>query len=200
MKEAQRFMTVLWLLIISYLLGSIPTALIVGKLGFGVDIRTVGSGNLGGTNTFRSLGFTAGLIVTVIDVLKGTAAAALPYTMNVDLHPMLAGLPAVIGHCFPIFAGFRGGKAVATSAGVLLLVSPFCFAVAAVGFFSTLYLSKYVSLASIMAVIFAHTYAIFFGDKILSIVTFALVVFILWLHRANIERIVNGSERKISWM
>ncbi|WP_456119755.1 glycerol-3-phosphate 1-O-acyltransferase PlsY [Tumebacillus algifaecis] len=193
-------MTLIWLLIISYLLGSIPTALIVGKLGYGVDIRTLGSGNLGGTNTFRSLGFTAGLIVTVIDVLKGSIAAALPYTMGVDINPMLAGLPAVLGHCYPIFAGFRGGKAVATSAGVLLLYSPFCFIAAASTFFITMYLSKYVSLASIIAAIIAHTYAIFFGDKVLSIVTFALVVFLLWRHRSNIERILNGTERKISWM
>jgi glycerol-3-phosphate acyltransferase PlsY len=105
-----------------------------------------------------------------------------------------------VGHCYPIFAGVRGGKAVATSAGVLLLYSPLCFLTAFVAFVLTLYLSKYVSLASIISGLIAHTYAIFFGDKILSIVTFALAVFVLWRHRSNIERILNGTERKITWM
>lgn len=199
-ERGTRIMSVLWVLIISYLLGSIPTGLIVGKLGYGVDIRTLGSGNLGGTNTFRTLGRKAGLIVTVVDALKGTMAASLPYIFQIDLNPMVAGLPAVVGHCFPIFAGFRGGKAVATSAGVLVLYSPLCFVVAISAFLITLYLSKYVSLSSIVAGIIAHTYSILFGDKTLSLVTFILVIFLIWLHRANINRIVTGTERKISWM
>ena len=104
------------LFLAAYLLGSIPFALVVGKLGYGIDIRQHGSGNLGGTNTFRTLGKKAGFIVTFADILKGTLAASLPVIFDVDIHPLWFGLVAVIGHVYPIFAGFRGGKAVATSA------------------------------------------------------------------------------------
>lgn len=189
-------------LLISYLLGSIPTALIVGKVGYGVDIRQLGSGNLGGTNTFRALGIKAGLIVTVVDLLKGTLAAALPSLTGVDLNPLLAGIPAVIGHCYPVFAGFRGGKAVATSAGVLLLVSPMMIVSGLFVFGLTLYISKYVSLSSMLSGVWVHTYSIVFDgyDRMLLLVTFALCLFVMYRHRGNIERIVNGTESKITWM
>jgi glycerol-3-phosphate acyltransferase PlsY len=195
-------MEIVLVLIVSYLLGSIPTALIVGRLGYGVDIRQMGSGNLGGTNTFRSLGIKAGLIVTIVDVLKGTLGAALPWLAGVDVHPVAAGLPAVLGHCYPVFAGFRGGKAVATSAGVLLLVSPWMVASGLIVFGLTLYVSKFVSLSSMMAGVWAHLYAILLhrGDEILLLVTFLLCLFVLYRHRANIERIVGGTESKITWM
>src|SRR5690606_36994713 len=104
------------MIITSYLIGSIPSGLIVGKLFYGKDIRQYGSGNLGGTNTFRTLGIKAGMAVTLADILKGTLAVKLPLIFGLpDVHPLLIGLFAVIGHMFPIFAGFRGGKAVATS-------------------------------------------------------------------------------------
>jgi glycerol-3-phosphate acyltransferase PlsY len=193
-------MTVVVLLILSYLIGSIPTALIVGKLGYGVDIREHGSGNLGGTNTFRSLGVKPGLIVSVVDVLKGTLGAALPFFFGVDLHPIYAGIPAVLGHCYPIFAGFRGGKAVATSGGVLLFVSPLLFVTCLLVFFITLYLSKYVSLSSMLTGVYAHLYGIFTDDKVLSLGTFLLCLLVLYRHRSNIERIMNKTERKITWM
>ncbi|PTY81108.1 glycerol-3-phosphate 1-O-acyltransferase PlsY, partial [Heyndrickxia sporothermodurans] len=115
-------MTYALIIILAYLLGSIPSGLIVGKLFYGIDIRQHGSGNLGATNSFRTLGVKAGTVVIVADILKGTLATLLPKFFGVDesIHPLLIGLVAVIGHMFPIFAGFRGGKAVATSAGVLL--------------------------------------------------------------------------------
>jgi glycerol-3-phosphate acyltransferase PlsY len=193
-------MTIFVLLVISYLLGSIPSALIVGKLGYGVDVRDYGSGNLGSTNTFRALGMKAGLIVVVADLLKGTLSAALPFLLQVDLNPLIAGLPAVLGHCYPIFAGFRGGKAVATSGGVLLFYSPLFFVLSVVVFFLVLYLSKYVSLASMLTAVFAHTYGIIWGDKLLSLATFALCILVLYRHRTNVERIMNGTERKVSWI
>ena len=193
-------MTVVIILIISYLIGSIPSALIVGRLGYGVDIRQMGSGNLGGTNTFRSLGKRAGMIVTVADVLKGTLAASLPMLMGSDLNLLIAGIPAVLGHCYPIFANFRGGKAVATSGGVLLAYSPLFFVCLIGFFFIVLYLSKYVSLASMLAAVFAHIYGILNGDKLLSLMTFVLCVLVLYRHRTNIERIVAGTERKITWL
>jgi acyl phosphate:glycerol-3-phosphate acyltransferase len=193
-------MTVVLLLILSYLIGSFPTALIVGKLGFGIDVREHGSGNLGGTNTFRTLGKLPGTIVIVVDILKGTLATLLPMMFGVHLHPIFAGLPAVLGHCYPIFAGFRGGKAVATSAGVLLGVSPIFFLVVIAVFFLTLYISKYISLSSMVAGVACHVYGIFTGDKVLSIATFALCLLVLYRHRSNIERIMNKTERKISWL
>jgi acyl phosphate:glycerol-3-phosphate acyltransferase len=193
-------MTVVIILIVSYLIGSIPSALIVGKLGYGVDIRQLGSGNLGGTNTFRSLGKRAGMIVTVADVLKGTLAASLPMLLGSDLNLLIAGIPAVLGHCYPVFANFRGGKAVATSGGVLLAYSPLFFVFLIAFFFIVLYLSKFVSLASMLTAIFAHTYGILMGDKLLSLMTFILCVLVLYRHRSNVERIMDGTERKITWL
>ncbi len=116
------------IILCAYLIGSIPSGLWIGKIFYKTDIREHGSGNLGATNTFRILGKKAGLVVTVMDVLKGTAAVllvTLPVFVDVTIHSLILGLVAVIGHMFPIFANFRGGKAVATSAGVLLGYSLF---------------------------------------------------------------------------
>ena len=113
--------------ILAYILGSIPFGLVVGKLGYGIDIREHGSGNLGGTNSFRTLGVKAGIIVTLGDILKGTLAASLPLLFDTNQNILFIGLFAVIGHIFPIFAKFKGGKAVATSAGVILCYEPLLF-------------------------------------------------------------------------
>src|SRR3954451_1617107 len=96
------------IVILAYLIGSIPSGLIIGKKFYGVDIRQHGSGNLGGTNTFRVLGVKAGLTVTSADILKGTLAAALPLFFQSDMHVLLAGIFAVVGHTYPVFAGFKG--------------------------------------------------------------------------------------------
>lgn len=193
-------MDIIILIAVGYLLGSIPTALLVGKYGYGVDIREHGSGNLGGTNSFRTLGKKAGLFVSLVDVLKGTAAAMLPWLFGVDVHPLIIGVAAVLGHCYPIFAGFRGGKAVATSGGVLLWISPILFVTGLAVFFLALFLSKYVSLSSMITGVWVHLYAILFADKWLSLGTFLMCLLVLYLHRANVERIVKGTERKITWM
>ncbi|ANB59746.1 acyl-phosphate glycerol 3-phosphate acyltransferase [Anoxybacillus amylolyticus] len=193
--------TKLLILAAAYLLGSIPFALVVGKVGYGIDIREHGSGNLGGTNTFRVLGVKAGMMVTIGDILKGTLAASLPVLFAVDMHPLLAGIFAVIGHMYPLFAGFRGGKAVATSGGVILFYSPFLFFTLIAVFFLTLYLSKYVSLSSMMAGVYAIIYTVFFTDDIpLTIVVAVLTTFIFYRHRANIKRIINKTEPKIKWL
>ncbi|NSL53325.1 glycerol-3-phosphate 1-O-acyltransferase PlsY [Calidifontibacillus erzurumensis] len=188
-------------LLLAYLLGSIPFALIVGKLGYGIDIREHGSGNLGGTNTFRVLGKKAGIIVTSADILKGTLAASLPILFGQEpLHPLLVGLAAVIGHTYPIFAKFKGGKAVATSAGVLLFYDPILF-ISLIGvFFITLYISKYVSFSSMTAGVIGVIYSLFTGDVPLIIVITLLASFIIYRHRANIKRIMNGTEPKIKWL
>lgn len=194
-------MTVL-LIVLAYLLGSIPFALIVGKIGYGIDIREHGSGNLGGTNTFRVLGKKAGLIVTSADILKGTLAASLPLIFGLEdvLHPLLIGIAAVIGHTYPIFAKFKGGKAVATSAGVLLAYSPLLFLILIISFFTSLFISKYVSLSSMIAGIIGIIYSLFTGDIPLIIVITLLTSFVIYRHRSNISRIINGTEPKIKWM
>lgn len=196
---------IILVLILAYLLGSIPSGLIVGKTFYKVDIREHGSGNLGGTNTFRTLGVKAGLAVTLADILKGTLAAALPVIFHLDMNPLLAGIFAVVGHTYPIFAGFRGGKAVATSGGIVLFAAPYMFLTVIVVFFISLYISKYVSLSSMIAGITAVLFAIISGlvrnwDIPLLIVVVFLAVFVIIRHRANIKRIINKTEPKIKWL
>ncbi|ULT54562.1 glycerol-3-phosphate 1-O-acyltransferase PlsY [Neobacillus drentensis] len=196
---------IILVLFLAYLLGSIPSGLIVGKTFYKVDIREHGSGNLGGTNTFRTLGVKAGLAVTLADILKGTLAAALPVIFHLDMNPLLAGIFAVVGHTYPIFAGFRGGKAVATSGGIVLFAAPYMFLTVIVVFFISLYLSKYVSLSSMIAGITAVLFAIISGlvrdwDIPLLIVVLFLAVFVIFRHRANIKRIINKTEPKIKWL
>ncbi|WP_394232269.1 glycerol-3-phosphate 1-O-acyltransferase PlsY [Niallia oryzisoli] len=188
------------IIILAYLIGSIPSGLIIGKKFFGVDIRQHGSGNLGGTNTFRVLGVKAGLTVTIADILKGTLAAALPLIIDVDMHYLLAGIFAVLGHTYPIFAGFRGGKAVATSAGVLLWYAPLMFIIMIAGFFICLYITKYVSLSSMFGGLVALVYAIIVQDIPLIIVVAALTLFVVYRHRANIKRIMDKTEPKVKWL
>ncbi|ENQ3107904.1 glycerol-3-phosphate 1-O-acyltransferase PlsY [Bacillus cereus] len=184
------------LFIVAYLLGSIPFALVVGKIGYGIDIREHGSGNLGGTNTFRTLGKKAGFIVTIADVLKGTLATALPIIFGLNVHPLWFGLAAVLGHVYPIFAKFRGGKAVATSAGVLLCYAPLTFLVLAVVFFTLLFTTRYVSLSSMIAAVVAVIAAIINGDKIFIVAMCLLAGMVIYRHRANIGRIINKTEPK----
>ena len=187
-------------ILIAYLLGSIPSGLIVGKIFYGVDIREHGSGNLGATNAFRTLGIKAGSVVIIADILKGTLATLLPIWFGADLHPLIAGMAAAVGHSFPIFAGFRGGKAVATSGGVLLAYEPVLFLLLVVAFLISLYISKYVSLSSIIVAIIAVIYTFFKGDIPLIIVVLFLASFVIFRHRANVKRILNKTEPKIKWM
>ncbi|RIW38376.1 glycerol-3-phosphate 1-O-acyltransferase PlsY [Bacillus salacetis] len=193
-------MIIALIIVLAYLLGSIPSGLIIGKAFFGKDIREHGSGNLGGTNSFRTLGVKAGMIVTIMDILKGTAAVLLPDLFGSDLHMLIAGVAAVIGHMYPVFANFRGGKAVATSGGVLLGYVPVLFILLLVVFFVFLFLTKYVSLSSMLAGVFAFIYSVFTGDIPLIIVVGALSFFVIYRHRSNISRIKNKTEPKIKWL
>lgn len=201
-------MTTALVLLLAYLLGSIPTGLIIGKIFFKTDIREHGSGNLGGTNTFRVLGKPAGLIVSLIDILKGTAAVllvALPVFVDVGIDPLILGAIAVIGHMYPVFAGFRGGKAVATSAGVLLGYNWLFFLILLGLFFLLLKLTKMVSLTSILLSLIAFLMAVgshflIRPDVPLILLISVLLVFILYRHRANITRIRQGTEPKITWI
>ena len=194
-------------LLCAYLLGSIPSGLWIGKAFYKTDVREHGSGNLGATNTFRILGKKAGSIVIVMDILKGTAGVLLPlipYFQDTTVHPLLLGAVAVVGHMFPIFAGFRGGKAVATSAGVLLGYTWPLFVILILAFLITLKITKMVSLTSMVASTVALIYSIIYGavtgDWAVLIVVAVLFTFIIYRHRANIERIKNGTEPKVTWI
>ena len=184
-------------LILSYLIGSISFALVVGKLFYKTDIRGYGSGNLGATNTFRVLGKKAGLIVAVADLLKGTVACLLPQMLNSTVNPIICGLLAILGHVFPIFAGFKGGKAVATSTGVFLFLTPLGTLIGFVVFTLTLIISKYVSLSSMLAGIAIFIYSLIFEEKVIVAISLLISVFVIILHRQNIKRIINGTENKI---
>ncbi|MBM7607765.1 glycerol-3-phosphate 1-O-acyltransferase PlsY [Ureibacillus composti] len=195
------------ILICAYLIGSIPSGLWIGKLFYKTDIRQHGSGNLGGTNSFRVLGKKAGIVVTSLDILKGTAATLLlliPYFSESTIHPLILGVVAVVGHMFPIFAGFRGGKAVATSGGVLLGYSWPFFIVLIIAFFIALKATKIVSLSSmivaVVGLVYSAIYWIVTGDFALFILVAVLAFFIFYRHRANIKRIKEGTEPKVKWI
>lgn len=196
-------MDILLPVLLAYLLGSIPSALWIGKIFYSTDIRTKGSGNLGATNTFRTLGAKAGIVVTVLDILKGTAATLIPLYLDTNIHPLIFGVIAVVGHMFPVFAKFKGGKAVATSGGILLGYQWPLFLVAVAVLLITLKITKMVSLSSIIlavvAVIYTTIYAINTGDYPFLAVIMILATFIIYRHRANIARIKAGTEPKIKW-
>ncbi len=196
------------LIIIAYLLGSIPTALIISKKYFGIDIRDYGSGNMGATNTFRVLGSKYGTIVMVFDILKGMAAVALynflPHYLNNELDRtnfMIGlGLAAVLGHVFPIFANFKGGKGVATLFGMILAVQP-VVAISCVGvFLLVLYLTRYVSLSSILGALMLPISVLWiWNEHEIMYRIFALLVafMVIMTHQKNIGRILRGVESRI---
>lgn len=196
-------------LILAYLLGSIPTGLWIGQIFFKKNLREYGSGNTGTTNTFRILGKTAGTITFAIDFLKGTLATLLPLLLHINgISPMIFGLIAVLGHTFPIFAEFKGGKAVATSAGVVLGFSPLFFSYLIIIFIVTLYLGSMISLASIVVAGFAIISVLIFPllgiilpsyDLLFTLIIILLASIILIRHRDNMERIKNKSENLIPW-
>ncbi|EUJ32392.1 glycerol-3-phosphate 1-O-acyltransferase PlsY [Listeria cornellensis] len=194
---------IILLCLIAYILGSIPSGLWIGKIFYKKDIRELGSGNLGATNSFRVLGVKPGIIVTLMDILKGTAATLLPFFFQLDVNHhfwLLTGIFAIIGHSFPIFAKFKGGKAVATSAGVILAYAPWLFLAALIIFALSLKISKYVSLSSMIAATSALVISLFFQDWILVGIIAAIAAFIIYRHIPNIKRIKKGEEPKISWM
>ncbi|MCM3666569.1 glycerol-3-phosphate 1-O-acyltransferase PlsY [Mesobacillus subterraneus] len=188
-----------WIILLAaYLIGSIPTALLIGKYFFNVDIRDHGSKNPGATNTLRVMGKKAAIIVLLVDVVKGMLAASLPLLLDVPLDPLYSGLIAVIGHCFPIFAGFRGGKAIATTAGALLIVDFGMFLAVYLTFFAVMFMTKYVFMGSI-SVGFAMLLYSFFSTEINEPLIFAaFIVFLIFLHRSNLQNFFNGTEPKIN--
>ena len=197
------------LLILAYLLGSIPSGLWIGQIFFKINLREHGSGNTGTTNTFRILGKKAGMATFVIDFFKGTIATLLPLIFHVQgVSPLVFGLLAVIGHTFPVFASFKGGKAVATSAGVIFGFAPlFCLYLAVV-FFGTLYLGSMISLSSVTAALAAVLGVILFPligfllpsyDLLFVAIILALAGLIIIRHKDNINRIQNKTENLVPW-
>ncbi len=200
-------MNILIASIIGYLIGSVPFALVVGKLFYKVDIREHGSGNLGGTNAGRTLGAKAGIAVAILDVLKASIAMLIVQLFAPNAI-IFAGFFATIGHCYPIFANFKGGKAVSTAAGFLLAISLMItgnfllhFLLPVALFFVVLYFTKMVSLSAMLMLCLAT--AILYISKVdLSISgTFTIITLIvIYRHKDNIKRIRDGNENKITWM
>ena len=193
--------------VVSYLIGSIPTSVWVGKIFYGVDVREQGSGNAGATNTFRVLGAKAAIPVFIIDVLKAYFASklvvffpCLPYTPTYVNLQLLFGMLAVIGHIFPLYASFKGGKGVASLLGVTLAISPISAGLALAVFIVVLLLTHYVSLGSMIA---GCSYPIFvlFVERtaIVSLQVFSVIFTVLLLvtHRKNIVRLRDGEEKKM---
>jgi len=186
--------------IVSYLFGSIPTGYLVAKAR-GVDIRSVGSGNIGATNAFRVLGKTAGVTVLLVDAVKGYVACrfvAFGPAAPSETHQMIAGLFAILGHNYTCWLRFKGGKGIATTAGVLLALAPVGFAVAIVTFLIVLGLSRYVSLGSIIAAI-VLPFGVWLGGG--SVPMISLMAFLggmaIYKHRSNIKRLMAGTESRI---
>ncbi len=199
-------------LILAYLFGSIPTAVWIGQAFYGIDVREYGSGNAGATNTFRVLGKQAGIPVMLIDILKGWTATNLAYllgTSTIGNHNSVAfvnlelalGIAAVMGHLFTIFAGFRGGKGVATLFGMVLAINLQAALLCVLVFIIVLLITKYVSLSSMVA---SFTYlagvTVIFPVYIRSVVIYAMCICVLILvtHQKNIERLLKGKESKVN--
>ena len=196
------------LIIVAYLIGSIPTSVWVSKHFFGIDIRDYGSGNAGATNTFRVLGSKWGSFVMLVDVIKGVMATSLylllPHYLTNELHQtnfMLGlGLAAVLGHIFPIWANFKGGKGVATLLGMAVAIQPIVAACCIAVFLTVLFLTRFVSLSSVLAGIAFMVFILFvFNEQPTFYRIFAVMValMVVLTHQKNIGRILNGTESKV---
>lgn len=186
---------------IGYLFGSLPWALIIGKVFYKTDIREHGSGNLGGTNAGRVLGKVAGVTVSLLDILKSAIVVALiaPYDLN---GAFFAGVGAIFGHCYPLFANFKGGKAVATTYGYLLttavlLKAPLLFIIPVLVWVALVFIIKYMSVASMTSVTVAGLTSFFYHNSMMSLCLWIAVALIVYRHKDNIKRLRTGTENKL---
>jgi len=210
------------IIILSYLIGSIPTSIIVSKLTKGIDIREHGSGNAGGTNVMRVLGWKHGLLVILLDAMKGVLAVVVVARLHYGSMPfqnatpfddftlvqIIAGISAVIGHIWTVFAGFKGGKGIATAVGVLAMIITIDMLVAVGIFILVVTISRYVSLGSIIGaisipltlVIRENLFNVHIPgyNMILPFVIF-IALLVIFTHRKNVVRLVNGNENKVSF-
>ncbi|WP_099974750.1 MULTISPECIES: glycerol-3-phosphate 1-O-acyltransferase PlsY [Lactobacillaceae] len=185
-------------IILAYLVGSFPSAYLVGKIFFKKNIFDYGSGNVGTTNTYRVFGPVAGTSVLIMDILKGTLGALMPTFFGLDHYLILfVGIFAVIGHVFSIFLKFRGGKAVATSAGILLAYSPILFLICFICLASIVYLTSMVSVASLVTVLVFAISTFFMHDWVLSTAACIVAVIVYIRHIPNIKRLLNGTENLV---
>ncbi len=189
-------------LVLAYLIGSAPTAYLVGRLK-GIDVRKVGSGNMGATNVYRTLGAWPGAIVLAIDAAKGVAAALLPRWLGLtepDAWGLLLGLVAMLGHARPIFLGFSsGGKGVATAGGIFGTLVPLAAAAGFAAFLIVVAVTRYVSLGSLVAAI-TLAVAVAVTRGVMSapfLAALAVAIFVIWGHRSNIARLRRGEERRL---
>lgn len=187
------------MVVIAYLLGSIPSGLWIGQHFYNKDIRQLGSGNIGTTNTYRVLGPKAGTVVLVMDILKGTLAASQPYLFHSNINSLLIGIFASLGHTVSIFDHFHGGKAVATSAGILLAYNPPMFLLASAIFVAVLLITSMASAASIIGITSIFVIALVMHDYILATVAGILTAVVIYRHRSNINRIIHGQESMVSF-
>jgi glycerol-3-phosphate acyltransferase PlsY len=200
------------ILVISYVIGSIPTAIIAGKWLKKIDIREHGSGNAGATNVFRTLGWKAGIIVLLIDMFKGFVPVfwiAGIFHQNPETliyFQLLAGISAIAGHIWTVFAGFKGGKGVGTSAGVFLGLAPLALGIALLMFIIIVWLTRYVSLGSILAALTLliilclqkFVFDMYVPDILLYVCT--VIVILIWIaHKDNIKRLLKGEENKLKF-
>lgn len=185
--------------LVAYLLGSIPSGLWIGQTFFQKDIREFGSGNLGSTNAFRVLGPKAGSVVLFCDVFKGSLATILAMTVfkQSSISPLWIASFAVIGHTFPLFASFKGGKAVATFAGMILAYQPLLLLYGLIIFLILLAITRMVSLTAMVTISLGVLLSLLFNDWVLTAFALAIDIFIIYRHRANIQRILNGTENKV---
>ncbi len=194
-------------LAVAYLLGSVPFALVIGKVFYKTDVREHGSGNLGGGNTGRVLGKKAGLAVMTLDILKVTCSMLMAKLLcGTESAAVYAAVAAAVGHCWPVFARFRGGKAVATLYGfcfglwVLLGYGPFVFFLPLLVFLSVLYLTKIISLSSMISSVAVTVQFIFAASNTVIAAGVFFTLLIIVRHSKNIRRMAAGNENKISWM
>ena len=199
------------ILLFAYLLGSVPNAVWIGKVFFNTDVRNHGSGNAGSTNTVRVLGYKAGIPVLLLDMLKGYLAVKMiyltfyyiPSTGEYINFQLLLGVAVILGHIFPVFANFSGGKGVATLLGVIMAIDPVSTLICIGVFLITLIITKYVSLSSMIAGLsFPILVIVVFNTTTPSLVIFSLIVFVLLLftHQKNIERLMRNQESKATFL
>ncbi len=200
-------MTTILLILTAYVLGSIPNALWVGKVFKGIDVREHGSKNTGSTNAARVLGAKLGILTLVLDIVKGSIPVILALIMRADLignvanisniDAILIGVSAIIGHSFSIFMKFKGGKAVATTVGVFIVLVPKALLLAAVVFFAVFLLTRYVSLSSMIGAVSLPIFIyLLYGNIPYIIFGGIIAILIIIRHKSNIERLINGTETK----